>query len=314
LRKWIGAKTRRKIYVYLLRLFPSGFRKRYEEESLRLLRDRLNDERGFFRRLRLSFDLLADVIGALPQAYANSYAEVAPVASLPAHFDGIPSFQVLSKEPIQRGTILLAGVLAVTAAFATIACLMEPTTPYPPAAHNGRISPVQSVLERLNEPISPDTEASVSSEPFEPASRDVEPASAAKAAPVATQTALSGAKNARAVAIPLFAFGNASRGATLSGRWTTSLRPAGRDADVPHDFAFRQINSELSGTGQADSGDRFPITRGLVAGDSVRFELDHGQRRFLYDLTLQGRELRGTLSIRSANENLTGQVRLERGQ
>ncbi len=303
-----------KIYVYLLRLFPSGFRKRYEEESLRLLRDRLSDERGFVRRLRLGFDLLVDVIGALPQAYGNSYAEVAPVASLPAHFEGIPSFQVLSREPIQRGTILLAGVLAVTAAFATITFLMQPTTPYPSAARNGRISPVESVLQRLNEPISPDATESVSSEPFEPASRDVEPASAAKAAPVPSQAVLSGEKDARAVAIPLFAFGNATSGANLSGSWTASLRPADRVGDIPHDFAFRQVNGELSGIGQADSGDRLHITHGVVTGDSVRFELDRGQRRFLYDLTLQGRELRGTLSIRSANENLIGQVRLERGQ
>jgi hypothetical protein len=46
----------KKIYACLLRLFPSAFRRHYEEESLQLLRDLLHDEKGFLRRLRLSFD------------------------------------------------------------------------------------------------------------------------------------------------------------------------------------------------------------------------------------------------------------------
>ncbi len=79
-----------KIYAYLLRLFPSAFRRHYEEEALQLLRDRLSDERGLFRRLRLSFDLMVDMIVALPQAYRNSYPDVTVAASLTPQFDGVP--------------------------------------------------------------------------------------------------------------------------------------------------------------------------------------------------------------------------------
>ena len=46
-----------KIYARLLRLYPSRFRKQYEAEALQLIRDRLRDERGFYNRARLWWDL-----------------------------------------------------------------------------------------------------------------------------------------------------------------------------------------------------------------------------------------------------------------
>jgi hypothetical protein len=49
-----------------------------------------------------------------------------------------------------------------------------------------------------------------------------------------------------------------------------------------------------------------------VAGDSVRFDLNHERKSFLYDLKVVGQELRGTLSIRSTNETRRSAVLLER--
>jgi hypothetical protein len=40
--------------------------------------------------------------------------------------------------------------------------------------------------------------------------------------------------------------------------------------------------------------------------------LNHGQRGFLYNLKVEDQELRGTLSIRSANEMRAAEVWLER--
>jgi hypothetical protein len=131
-----------KIYVYLLRIFPSAFRRHYEEEALRLIRDRLNDEKGFLLRIRLSFDLIRDIVGALPQAYRNSYAEVAAAASLTPQFDGVPSFRILQKEPLRRGAIPTAGVLSVTA-LATFAFVMGHPTPYRTAVQSGPMSPIE---------------------------------------------------------------------------------------------------------------------------------------------------------------------------
>jgi hypothetical protein len=82
-----------KMYTRLLRLYPSRFRKEYEGEALQLIRDRLRDERGFFKRARLLWDLVADVLAGLPQAYRNSYAAT-EAASLSLKIEGIPSFRI----------------------------------------------------------------------------------------------------------------------------------------------------------------------------------------------------------------------------
>src|SRR5580692_10763426 len=101
-----------KIYALLLRLYPSGFRRKYEAEALQLMRDRLRDETGFFRRVRLWRDLLADGMVGLPQAYRNACA-VKETASLSLNVNGHLPFGVLDKEPLQPGLILVGGALAL---------------------------------------------------------------------------------------------------------------------------------------------------------------------------------------------------------
>src|SRR5579859_4759035 len=97
-----------KMFTRLFRLYPSRFRKQYGDEALQLIRDRLRDETGFFKRARLGWDLVADVFTGLPQAYRNSYAvtESEPASS---NSDRIPSFRILDKEPLGRGSILIGG-------------------------------------------------------------------------------------------------------------------------------------------------------------------------------------------------------------
>jgi len=158
-----------KIYACLLRVLPPAFRRHYEEEALQLLRDRLRDERGFSHRLRLILDLITDIARALPQAYRNSYAQVAAAAPLTSQFDGVPSFRILQKEPLRRGVIAAASVLSVTA-LATFAFVMGPPIPYRPAAQAGPMSPIESVIERLNQPISPSSAENGRLDAPEPAS------------------------------------------------------------------------------------------------------------------------------------------------
>src|SRR5262249_39142976 len=58
-----------KFYALLLRLYPAQFREDYGNEAMRLFRDRLEDERGFFPRLRLWFDLVCDLTVSIPREY-----------------------------------------------------------------------------------------------------------------------------------------------------------------------------------------------------------------------------------------------------
>jgi hypothetical protein len=147
-----------KMYTRLLRLYPSCFRKKYEGEALQLIRDRLRDETGFFKRARLGWDLVADVLTGLPQAYRNSYAvtEEAPAAP---NVEGIPSFKVLDKEPLGRGSILFGGTLSLGTIVAFGFLLSSPIAYLPLSGSNGRMSPIESVMERLNRATTPDTTA-----------------------------------------------------------------------------------------------------------------------------------------------------------
>jgi hypothetical protein len=145
-----------KIYTRLLRLYPSSFRKRYEDEALQLIRDRLRDETGFFKKVRLGWDLLTDAFAGLPQAYGNSYSVTVEVAAS-ANADGIPSFKILKKEPLGRGSILIGSTLSL-ATIVAFGFLMNRAIGFVPlAGSDGRISPIESVVRRLNRPTPPDT-------------------------------------------------------------------------------------------------------------------------------------------------------------
>jgi len=345
-----------KIYACLLRLYPPAFRRRFGTEALQLVRDRLLDERGLFRRLRLSFDLLLDLIGALPQAYRNSYVEVGAIASATPHFDGIPSFQSLRNEPIRRETFVVAGVLTLTALL-ILGQVMELPSPFPVAHPNGRKSPIEMVLERLNKPTPSGFAEDASSQPPQSnpaaASRPGIPTNAAHSpataiapdpdvhAPVLGKQnrkpspSVRGASRAAASSAPASGGGQpmqsqtgavqvgergaisevlASIPANLSGKWTVSLRADGVYADTPRLFTLDQNGSILTGTGGPNSSDQYPIIDGSAAGDSVRFELDDERQVYRYDLTVVGNELRGTLSIRRANETRRVTAWLKRSQ
>jgi hypothetical protein len=157
-----------KIYTRLLRLYPSSFRKEYEDQALQLIRDRLRDETGFFKRARLWWDLVADVLAGLPTAYRNSYA-LTEAASLSLKATGIPSFKTLDDEPLGLGSILVGGTISliVVAAFAFL--LGRPIA-YQLSGSNGRMSPIASVLQRLNGAPATDSAASSLQDAATPAS------------------------------------------------------------------------------------------------------------------------------------------------
>jgi len=110
-----------KIYALLLRLFPSHFQKEYGEESLQLFRDRARDEKEFTSRLRLWFDLLADLAISVPREYF--YAEPELVAAAGHRLGPTPSFYFLGDESPRPGALLLGALLSLTA-LATFSTLL----------------------------------------------------------------------------------------------------------------------------------------------------------------------------------------------
>ncbi len=158
-----------KIYTLLLRLYPPCFRKEYEAEVLQFFRDRFRDERGFFKRARLWCDLVVDVFAGLLPAYRNSYAATEP-APLSFNAAGIPSFKILDEERLGRGSILMGSAISliVLAAFASL--LSRPIENRALPGSNGRLSPIEAVMHRLNQAPSPDPPTSSFPEAATPAS------------------------------------------------------------------------------------------------------------------------------------------------
>lgn len=122
-----------KLYAFFLRLYPAHFREDYGEEALQLFRDRARDERGFFPRLRLWFDLLFDLTVSLPREYLHLPAPRA-VTSAPKRLQGIPTFQFLRNDPVRPGALLSGGVLSVLALTTCWMSLNSAITPYDSAA------------------------------------------------------------------------------------------------------------------------------------------------------------------------------------
>jgi hypothetical protein len=83
-----------KIYALLVRLYPSHFREAYGEAALQLFRDRARDEKGFFSRVRLWFDLLTDLAISVPREYHHIHGTLA-AASARSGMEGVPSLFVL---------------------------------------------------------------------------------------------------------------------------------------------------------------------------------------------------------------------------
>ena len=145
-----------KMYTRLFRLYPSKFRKEYEAEALQLIRDRLRDETGTFKRARLVWDLVADFLVGLPQAYRNSYT-AAETQSVSLNVGGIPSFKVLDEKPMGPKAILLGGTLSLATIVAFGFLLSRSMAHlYVPGA-NGRMSPIEAVVDRLNRAATSDT-------------------------------------------------------------------------------------------------------------------------------------------------------------
>jgi hypothetical protein len=108
----------------------------------------------------------------------------------------------------------------------------------------------------------------------------------------------------------LFAF--AASGQSVSGKWHGGFRSPGSDHDVPQFVTLQESNTTLKGSGGPDATEQYPIANGQVTGDRVHFEITTGEWKFFYDLKLSGQTLGGQLTLKSATDTRTAQVKLTR--
>lgn len=110
----------------------------------------------------------------------------------------------------------------------------------------------------------------------------------------------------------LFLLASAAWAADLSGQWTGAFHANGGDGDIPQLLILKQQGTAITGSGGPDAREQYPITKGTVAGDQVKFEVNTGKRDFVYDLKANGKKLRGSIAIKSAGDTHTADVWLER--
>jgi hypothetical protein len=114
-----------KLYRFLLKLYPSDFRRTFGDEALRLVRNRARDERGFLPSLRLWLDLLVDFARSLPREYSR--APTTPfVVAQPADDD--PSFQLLVERPLNPAVLFLAGLLSAVSLWLCVSSVAHSRT------------------------------------------------------------------------------------------------------------------------------------------------------------------------------------------
>jgi len=100
------------LFLLLLRLYPSHFRKAYGDEALQLFRDRSRDEKGLYAAVRLWFDLLVDFAVTVSREYIQPQRTLI-AASTQRPPDGVPFFFVFGNESPRLGAFLSGGVLSL---------------------------------------------------------------------------------------------------------------------------------------------------------------------------------------------------------
>jgi hypothetical protein len=93
--------------------------------------------------------------------------------------------------------------------------------------------------------------------------------------------------------------------ADVSGVWTGTLTPDGRDNGDTALLILRQDGDKLTGTGGPNQSEQRPIANGAIKGDRITFEVQAAESRVIsFDLKVAGDQLTGRAEMRQ-----DGQVR-----
>jgi hypothetical protein len=94
-------------------------------------------------------------------------------------------------------------------------------------------------------------------------------------------------------------------GADVSGVWTGTLTPDGRDKGDTALLVLRQEGDKLTGTAGPNESEQHPLLNAAIKGDRITFEIQPREdRRFSFDLKVVGEQITGRAEMRQ-----DGQVR-----
>jgi uncharacterized protein (TIGR03435 family) len=111
-----------RFFAFLVRFYPAGFRRAYNEEAVRFVLDRARDEKGILLRLRLLVDLLWDLVVMI--SHTGMWQE--RPATSPYAVDGMLSWRFVEDEA-PRPAALATGSFVSLALIAALSASFSPT-------------------------------------------------------------------------------------------------------------------------------------------------------------------------------------------
>jgi len=101
--------------------------------------------------------------------------------------------------------------------------------------------------------------------------------------------------------------------ADLTGTWTGTLTPDGRDPS-PARLVLRQDGTAVTGTAGGDDQEKFPLRNGRIENGAVTFEVDTPGGAMHFTLTLDGDTLAGAVSRERDGEKQTARLDVKRAK
>lgn len=99
--------------------------------------------------------------------------------------------------------------------------------------------------------------------------------------------------------------------ADLTGTWTGTLTPDGREPTTAH-LVLRQVGTSVTGTAGSDDQDAFPLSNGRIEHDTVSFEVTTPGGAMHFTLKLDGDALSGAVTRERNGERQTARLDVTR--
>jgi hypothetical protein len=115
----------------------------------------------------------------------------------------------------------------------------------------------------------------------------------------------------RNVAINVFLLSASLVAADMSGKWSGSLVSGGGQPQSIY-VVLKLDGNQLTGSAGPSASEQNPIQKGKVREDRLTFEVPTGKGTFVFDLKMEGDQIRGDLEFRSPEETCKATVSLKR--
>lgn len=107
--------------------------------------------------------------------------------------------------------------------------------------------------------------------------------------------------------------GAATAGVDLSGEWSGSIVTSASYSPIPLFFRLKQSASGVTGSGGPSNQTLYPLEHVQLDGRRLTCELSASEtHHFRFDLTIDGNELSGQVSVRDGDHSWTGRAVLSR--